>query len=102
MLFRSGSNVTINGGANDIWIFQIEGDLNLSDNFEVILSGGAQAKNIVWQVSGTVTMGADSHFEGIVLCMTSITMNTGASMNGRLLSQTQIDLDQATVTNPAE
>lgn len=97
-----GSNVTINGGANDIWIFQIAGDLNLSDNFEVILSGGAQAKNIVWQVSGTVTMGADSHFEGIVLCMTSITMNTGASMNGRLLSQTQIDLDQATVTNPAE
>ncbi|MGE0073754.1 MAG: ice-binding family protein [Sphaerochaetaceae bacterium] len=97
-----GSDVTINGGADDIWIFQIAGDLNLSNDFDVILSGGAQAKNIVWQVSGTVTMGAGSHLEGIVLSMTSITMNTGASMNGRLLAQTNIALDQATVTKPAE
>jgi hypothetical protein len=95
-----GSDVTIQGGANDTWIFQIAGDLSLSSNFDVILSGGAQAKNIFWQVSGEVTMGTGSHFEGIVLSMTNITMNTGASINGRLLAQTQIALDQATVTNP--
>jgi hypothetical protein len=96
-----GSNVTINGGANDVWIFQVSGDLTLASNFDVILSGGAQAKNIFWQVSGETVMGTDSHFEGIVLCETNITMNTGSSINGKLLAQTQIAIDQATVTNPA-
>ena len=97
-----GSDVTINGGANDTWIFQITGDLNLDSAKQIILSGGAQAKNIVWQVSGKVVMGANSHFEGIVLCLTEITMNTSASINGRLLAQTQVALAQATVTNPAQ
>lgn len=96
-----GSNVTINGGANDTWIFQIDGDLSIGSDFDVILSGGAQAKNIIWQVAGNVTLATGAHFEGIVLTMTEITMNTGASINGRLLAQTQIALDQATVTNPA-
>jgi hypothetical protein len=96
-----GSDVTINGGANDTWIFQVAGDLSISSGVNSILSGGAQAKNIVWQVSGTVTMEAGAHFEGIVLSQTAITLNTGASINGRLLAQTQVDLDQATVTNPA-
>ena len=97
----NGSNVTINGGANDTWIFQIAGDLSIGADLDVILSGGAQAKNIIWQVAGEVTLGTGSHFEGIVLSQTEITMNTGASINGRLLAQTQIALDQATVTNPA-
>ena len=95
-----GSNVTINGGANDTWIFQIDGDLSIGSDFNVILSGGAQAKNIIWQVAGKVTFDTGSHFEGIILTLTEITMNTGASINGRLLAQTQIALDQATVTNP--
>jgi hypothetical protein len=95
------SNVTVNGGANDTWIFQIDGDLSIGADFDVILAGGAQAKNIFWQVSGTVTLGTGAHFEGIVLTQTSITMNTGASINGRLLAQTNVALDQATITNPA-
>ncbi len=95
-----GSDVTISGGANDTWIFQVTGDLSIGSGFDVILSGGALAKNIVWQVSGTVAMEAGAHFEGIVLSQTAITLNTGASINGRLLAQTQVVLDQATVTNP--
>ncbi len=97
-----GSDVTISGNANDTWIFQIDGDLSLGNAFAVNLSGGAQAKNIVWQVAGEVTMGTGSHFEGIVLTQTAVTMNTGATMNGRLLAQTEVALDQATVTNPAQ
>lgn len=94
------SDVTISGNANDTWIFQIAENLTLGNAFSVILAGGAQAKNIVWQVAGNVTMGTGSHFEGIVLSQTSITMQTGATMNGRLLAQTAVALDQATVTNP--
>lgn len=96
----TNSDVTINGGANDTWIFQVNGDLVLAANRRITLTGGAQAKNIFWQVSGEVILGTGSHFEGIVLSQTKITMQTGASMNGRLLAQSRIDLDQATVTEP--
>ncbi len=94
------SNVTINGSADDTWVFQVQGNLTIGSNFDITLSGGAQAKNIFWQVSGDVTMGTGAHFEGIVLTQKQITMNTGATMNGRMLAQTKIALDQATVTEP--
>jgi hypothetical protein len=67
---------------------------------KVILSGGANAKNIVWQVAGQTTLGTTSHLEGTVLCQTAITLQTGATLNGRALSQTQVALDGATVTRP--
>jgi len=47
-----------------------------------------------------VTLGANSHFEGIVLCKTDVTAQTGATINGRLLAQTQVALQAATVTQP--
>lgn len=95
-------NVTISGGANDVWIFQTTGDLFMSAAKSITLSGGAQAKNIFWQVAGNVTLGAGAHFEGIVLCKTAVTLETGASMNGRILSQTEVALQQAVVTQPAQ
>ena len=95
------SDVTISGGANDVWIFQIPGNLTMSPAKNVTLSGGAKAKNIVWQVAGAVGIGTTAHFEGIILSQTSITLGTGASMNGRALAQTAVILDQSTVTTPA-
>ena len=95
------SGVTIAGGANDVWIFQTSGDLSMSAATSVTLSGGAQAKNIFWQVAGQATLGANSHFEGVILSKTAITLQTGATMNGRVLAQTQVALQQATITEPA-
>lgn len=98
-LYKWSSNVTvltsivISGGANDVWIFQIAGNLNLSSAVNVTLSGGAQAKNIFWQVAGQATLGTTSHFEGIILSMTGITLQTGASLNGKALAQTAVILD---------
>ncbi len=94
------SNVTISGGANDVWIFQIPGNLDLSPARNVFLSGGAQAKNIFWQVAGTANVGTTAHFEGIILSQTSITLGTGSSMNGRALAQTAVILAASTVTKP--
>ncbi len=94
------ADAVISGSANDVWIFQIPGNLSLSAAKNLTLSGGAQAKNIFWQVAGTVNLGTTSHFEGIVLCQTSITMGTGASINGRLLAQSAVILDSSTVTAP--
>lgn len=94
------SDVTISGAANDVWIFQIAGDLTLASGRSMILSGGAQAKNIVWQVAGFVDLGTTSHAEGSMLSKTAIHLRKGASVGGRLLAQTAVTLDMATVTAP--
>ncbi|MDO8705191.1 MAG: ice-binding family protein [Sulfuricaulis sp.] len=96
------SDVTLSGGPNDVWIFQIAGDLTMAAAKNVILAGGALPKNIFWQVAGGagVAIGTTAHFEGIALVQTAITLNTGASTNGRLLAQTAVTLDQNAVTQP--
>jgi hypothetical protein len=94
------TDVTLEGGANDVWIFQISGDLKLSTSKSMILSGGADPAHIFWQVAGFVDLGAKSHAEGIVLSKTAIKLQTGASINGRLLAQTAVNLAGSTVTEP--
>ncbi len=94
------SALTISGSTDDVWIFQISGDLNMSAGVSITLEGGAQAKNIFWQVAGEATFGTTSHFEGIILSMTGITFQTGASINGRALAQTAVILDSSAVTQP--
>ncbi|KAJ7641487.1 antifreeze protein [Roridomyces roridus] len=94
-----GADVTIAGASTDTWIFQVAGGLSVAAGKRVLLAGGASAANIVWVVSGTVSVGIGAHIEGVVLGKTSITLLTGASANSRLLAQTFIALQQATVTN---
>jgi hypothetical protein len=94
------ANVSITGSATDVWIFQISGNLSMSTSVSITLSGGALPKNIFWQVAGQVTLGSTSHFEGVILCKTGITFQTGASMNGRVLAQTAVALDKNTITKP--
>jgi len=94
------TDVTISGGPNDVWIFQIAGTLNMSSAVKITLTGGAKAKNIFWQTAGAVTLGTTSHFEGVILGKTGITLLTGATINGRLLAQTAVALQKSTVTKP--
>jgi hypothetical protein len=86
------TDVSLNGGANDVWIFQIAGGITQSSAAKVLLVGGAQAKNVFWQVFGVVDIGTTAHMAGEVLSQTSITLHTGASANGRLLAQTAVTL----------
>jgi len=94
------TDITISGGPNDVWIFQVAGTLIMSNAVRITLAGGAQAKNIFWQTAGAVTLGTTSHFEGIILGKTGINLQTGGSINGRLLAQTAVTLQMNTVTNP--
>jgi len=84
------TDVTISGGANDVWIFQVTNNLTTSSGIQVILGGDAQPQNIFWQVAGEVSLGTNSHFEGIILSQTGIDIQTNASMNGRTLAQTAV------------
>ncbi len=94
------TDVTISGGASDVWIFQVTGAVTMAASTKVILVGGAQAKNIFWQVTGATTIGAASHMAGIILGQTTVTLGAGASLTGRALAQTQIVLSGNTVTQP--
>ena len=95
------TDVTLKGGPNDVWIFQVAGTLNQGNATRVTLVGGALPKNIFWQVAGAVTIGTTAHFEGVVLAKTMIAVNTGASVNGRLLAQTAVTLQMNAITQPA-
>jgi hypothetical protein len=95
------SDVTLSGGPNDVWVFQIAGKITQASSTKVFLSGGALAKNICWQAFGDVTLGTAAHFEGTILTQTSISLATGASINGRLLAQTAVTLDANAVAAPA-
>ena len=95
------TDVTLNGGPNDVWIFQIAGGLTQANGTKVILTGGALPKNIFWQSFGVVALGTTAHFEGVILSQTAITLNTGATINGRLLAQTAVTIRSSTITQPA-
>ena len=83
------------------WILQIAGTLTVASAQTVLLAGGAHAKNIIWAVASGVTLGTTSHFEGVILGKTGITLQTGMSMNGRALSQTFVACQKATVVPPS-
>jgi hypothetical protein len=95
------TDVTLSGGPDDVWIFQIAGNINEASATNVTLAGGALAKNVYWQTAGSAAIGTTAHFEGTILAETMVAMKTGASTNGRLLAQTAVTLQQNTVTEPA-
>lgn len=92
------SDVTLSGGADDVWIFQIA--KTFINSADVILAGSARPENIFWVVAEATTLNASSHTEGIILDQTGIVMDTGASIHGRLLAQTAVTLISNTVTEP--
>ncbi|KAJ6518487.1 antifreeze protein [Mycena vulgaris] len=94
-----GSDVTLVGGATDTWIFQVAGPMSVVAGKKTILFGGALPKNIVWTVAGAFTEAAGSHLDGVICAKSSATLQTGATLNGRILAQTFVALQKATVTS---
>jgi hypothetical protein len=100
VLLDPNTAVTLTGGANDTWVFQIAQNLTISNSANITLAGGAQAKNIFWVVAGQATLGTSSSFNGILLSKTLISLNTGAKVTGILLAQTAVTLNASTVNKP--
>jgi len=99
----SAGNVTLDaqGNANAVFIFQVGSTLTTIGSTQVILAGGAQAKNIFWQVGSSATLGTYSVFRGTILALQSITLDTGASLQGRALARNgAVTLDSNAVTAP--
>lgn len=99
----TAGNVTLDaqGNANAVFIFQVGSTLTTIGSTQVILAGGAQAKNVFWQVSSSATLGTNSIFQGTILSLQSITLDTGATLTGRALARNgAVTLDSNTVTAP--
>ncbi len=80
----AGGTVTFNGSATDKWYIQIGSTLTTGANSNVVLTGGARAENIFWQIGSSATFGASTAFQGQVIGFTSLTVGAGTSNVGRL------------------
>ena len=80
-------DLTLHGGPNDVWVFQMASTLTVGVGRKVILTGGAQARNIFWQVGSSATLGTSSVFKGTIMAYASITMNASSTLDGRALAQ---------------
>ncbi len=99
----SAGNVTLDaqGDANAVFIFQIGSTLTTIGSTQVVLAGGAQAKNVFWQVSSSATLGTNSIFQGTIMALQSITLDTGATLTGRALARNAaVALDSNPITAP--
>ncbi|MFA7417263.1 MAG: ice-binding family protein, partial [Acholeplasma sp.] len=95
------SDLILSGSAEDVWIFQISGNLTQAVSVNIILEGGALAENVFWQVAGNVAIETSAHFVGTILAMTEISLGTNASVSGKLMSHTAVTLD-ANIVSPIE
>lgn len=90
------------GNANAVFIFQIASSLTTTSGRQVILAGGAQSSNIFWQVGSSATIGTNSVFKGTIMALQSITLATGATLDGRALAEIAgVTLQGNTITKPA-
>ncbi|RJQ41312.1 MAG: DUF3494 domain-containing protein [Dehalococcoidia bacterium] len=93
--------LTLTGDANAVWIFQAESTLDTADGSQIVLSGDAKAANVYWKVGSSATLGANSTFKGNIMAYASITVNSGANLEGRVLAQTgAVTLNANTITKP--
>jgi hypothetical protein len=89
------------GDSNAIFIFHALSTLTTASGSNIILTNGAQACNVYWEVDSSATFGTNSTFKGNVLALTSITVTTGANIEGRLLARNgAVTLDTNVVTKP--
>lgn len=86
------------GNADSVFIFKTASTLITASSSRVVLTNGAQACNVFWQVGSSATLGSGASFTGNILALTSITLNTGATVNGRVLARNgAVTLDTNTV-----
>ena len=95
------SDLTLTGGPNDVWIFQIDQQLVVGPGVRIILRGGALPQNVYWAPTAQVNLEAGAQFNGILVPAAPVFMQAGAAVTGRLLAE-GVHLEQNTVTQPAQ
>jgi hypothetical protein len=98
----TGTIVHLNGAG--VYVFRTSKGITQASGTQVLLENGAVAQNVFWVPAMTVsivgTAGTATKMAGVILAQTDIAIGTNATVNGRLLAQTAVTLDQATITQP--
>jgi hypothetical protein len=85
--FNSAATLTgalvLAGSPTGAYVFQIASSLTVANNASVVLTGGVQEGNVTWAVGSSATIGTNAAFAGSIDANASISLNTGASLNGR-------------------
>lgn len=93
--------LTLAGSADSVWVFQAASSLTIGSATQIIVTGGANACNVFWEIGSSASLGTGAQFEGTILAKESITATTGATIVGRLLANTAaVTLDTNTITVP--
>jgi hypothetical protein len=110
-LYKSTSTLAISSGdltldaqgeGDAVFIFQMASTLTTTAGRRVILTNGAKAANVFWQVGTSATLGTTSAFAGTIMADQAITMETGATLNGRALARiAAVNLDSNMIVTPA-
>jgi len=96
----NGRPLTLNGDSASVFIFQAGSTLITGSGSSVVLTGGAQACNVFWQVGSSATLGTSTSFVGNILALTAITLNTSATVDGRALARNaSVTLDSNVFTS---
>ena len=97
----SGSTLTLDGGAESVWVFQAASTLVTGSGSKIVLINGASICNVFWKVGSSATLGGGSTFVGTVMAQESISVGTGSLIQGRLLASTSaVTLLTDTITRP--
>jgi hypothetical protein len=104
-LYKSTSTLSLTGTltlhGNGVYIFQVGSALTVGTGGTIVLSGGATAANVFWQVGSSATLGTAADFKGTIMALASVTMATGAKLEGRALAlHGAVTMDSNNVTIP--
>jgi Ice-binding-like/Putative Ig domain len=98
LMIGVGEVLTLSGPG--VFVFQMGSSLTTGVGSSIVLTNGASAANIFWQVFSSATLGTNSIFYGTILAGQSITLNTGAALTGRALAKAAVSLASNTVIQP--
>ncbi len=90
------------GNSNAVFIFQVNAALSSAASSKVVLTDGALANSVYWQVVGAVSLGAGSKYVGTFLGAAAITFGDGAGVKGRALTPATITVTNSPFTNPVD
>ena len=99
----SSGDLTLDAGGDSaaVFVFQMASTFTSTPGRQIILAGGATSANIFWEVGSSATLGTTSTFKGTILAQTSITVDNGATVDGRVVCRNgAVTLDANTITKP--
>lgn len=101
VVLSDNGQLTLAGSASSVWVFQVASELRIGSATQIVVTGGANACNVFWQVGTSATINSGAQFQGTVLADQSVTANTAASITGRLIAlNAAVTLDSNPITAP--